>query len=230
VKIDRQIVGYIRVSSEEQTKSGLSLENQGRKIGAFAESQDLKVDRILRDESKSAKNLNRTEVQEIIEGVKAKRIGRVIIYKLDRLTRSVRDLAYILELFEKYDATLSSVVETLDTASASGKMVVHIIGAIAEWERGVISERTKAALDVKRGRGERISGIIPYGFRLNGKKLTPDPVEHPVLERILKRRGEGAGYAQITRELNASGVKPRKARQWGVMSVRSVCLRAPKGP
>lgn len=225
---DRIVVGYIRVSSEEQAKSGLSLENQDRKIRAFAETQDVKVDRVLRDEAKSAKNLNRPEVQEIIEGIKAKRISRVIIYKLDRLTRSVRDLAFILELFEKHGAILSSVVETLDTASASGKMVVHIIGAIAEWERGVISERTQAALDVKRGRGERISGIIPYGFRLAGKKLAPHPVEHSVWKTITARRREGASYALIARELNAAGIRPRKAASWSAMSVRNICLRAQK--
>lgn len=223
---DRKVIGYIRVSSEEQAKSGLSLEHQETKIRAYATTYDLPVSGIERDEARSGKNLDRPGVRTILEGVESGQIGHLIIFKLDRLTRSVGDLSRLLDLFKRKDVSLSSVSESLDTSSASGKMVVQMIGVIAEWERDTIAERTLAALSVKRSKGEKLGGIVPYGWKAAKGKLSPNPKEHSVLSGILEARSEGRGYADIAAGLNQMGVKPREGARWYASTIRSICVRA----
>lgn len=230
MKKDREVVGYIRVSSEEQAKSGLSLEHQENKVKAYATTYDLVIGTVYRDEAKSAKNLERPGMQKILAGIEDGSIGQVVIAKLDRLTRSVGDLSRLLALFKQKDVVISSVSENLDTSSASGKMVVQMIGVIAEWERDTIAERTRAALSVKRSKGEKLGGIVPYGYRAKDGMLIEDSKERGILRGILEARGEGRGYTDIAAGLNQMGVKPRQGLRWYASTVRSICLRAPGGP
>src|ERR1700683_4071519 len=99
---------------------------------------------------------------ELVNGGK---VQGVIVAKLDRLTRSVKDLCRLLELFEKRKVALISVAESLDTGSAAGRLVITIMGAVSQWEREAIGERTRDALRHKRGKGERV-GNIGSGYRL----------------------------------------------------------------
>ena len=112
------------------------------------------------DGGESAKNLNRPGLQRLLALVDSGKVEAVIIAKLDRLTRSVKDLCSLLELFEKRGIALISVAESLDTASAAGRLVITIMAAVSQWEREAIGERTRDALRHKRtsGSGSAISG------------------------------------------------------------------------
>lgn len=222
----RTVVGYIRVSSEEQKKSGLSIEAQAEKIKQYAGFKDLSLAKVYRDEAESGKNLNRPAMQEIMDGVHSGKVGHLIVYKLDRLTRSLADLSHLLVLFAKKEITLSSVQETLDTSNATGRLMVQMIGMFAEWERGQIVERTKVALDQKRARGEKLGGITPFGYSVKKGMLLSNPKESGVLNGILKARREGRGYQDIAEALNDQGVKPRAGRRWYASTIRYICLRA----
>lgn len=221
----RAVVGYIRVSTKEQKESKLSIIHQEQKIRAWADSQDFKLAKIFNDEAESAKDLDRPAVQELLGLVDGGKVSRVIIYKLDRLTRSVRDLGNLLERFEKNNVALSSVYETLDTASAGGRLVVNVMASVAQWERETIAERTQAALDIKRQNSEKLGGICPYGYRARQGTLHPFEEEQKVLKGILKARGEGRGYQDIAEALNEQGVKPRKGAAWYAATIRFMCLR-----
>lgn len=223
--VDRAVVGYIRVSTKEQAETKLSLTHQEEKIRALAVAHDHNLTRMYNDAAESAKDLNRPKVQELLREVEAGKIGHVIIYKLDRLIRNVENLGYLLRLFEKKGVTLSSVQESLDTSTASGRMVVNLLGMIAQWERETIAERTQVALDVKRKRGEKLGGIMPYGYRVKTGKLIPHDAEQKVLRGILKARKEGRGYQDIAEALNEQKVKPRKAARWYASTIRAICLR-----
>src|ERR1035437_4950189 len=173
-----QAIGYVRVSTDRQAEQGVSLEAQEAKIRAMATVQGAELLDVIVDGGESAKSLNRPGLQQLLDLINAGKVDAVIVAKLDRLTRSVKDLCGLLELFEKRKVALVSVAESLDTGSAAGRLVITIMAAVSQWEREAIGERTREALRHKRTKGERV-GNIEFGFRLgaDGKYLEPDPAE-----------------------------------------------------
>ena len=176
-------VGYVRVSTEEQAREGLSLDAQEEKIRAYCTAKGWRLVRIYRDEGFSGKDLNRPALQEMLRDLKANGIQAVVVAKLDRLTRSVRDLGYLIDdLFD--GVALASVEESLDTSGAGGRFVLNILGAVAQWERETISERTRNTLRYKRERGEWV-GRVPYGFKIAPDgRLVEDPEEIKNIQRM----------------------------------------------
>src|SRR3954471_11296030 len=160
-----RMIGYVRVSTDRQAEKGVSLEAQEAKIRAMATVQGAELLDVIVDGGESAKSLNRPGLQKVMALVNAGKVDGVIVAKLDRLTRSVKDLCGLLELLEKRKVALVSVAESLDTGSAAGRLVITIMGAVSQWEREAIGERTRDALRHKSSKGERV-GNIAYGQRL----------------------------------------------------------------
>lgn len=179
-------IGYARVSTDRQAEQGVSLEAQEAKIRAMATVQGADLLEVIVDGGESAKNLNRPGLRRLMAMVEDGKVDAVIVAKLDRLTRSVKDPCGLLELFEKRKVALVSGAESLDTGSAAGRLVITIMGAVSQWEREAIGERTRDALRHKRTSGERV-GNIRFGFRLSpdGKHVEPDPGEQAVLPLAL---------------------------------------------
>src|SRR5216684_740597 len=182
-------IGYVRVSTDKQADHGVSLEAQEAKIRAMAVVQGAEIVELIVDGGESAKNLNRPGMERLLALVNEGKVQTVIIAKLDRLTRSVKDLAELLERFQRRGVSLISVAESLDTGTAAGRLVINIMTAVSQWEREAIGERTRDALNHKRLKGERV-GNIAYGFKLaaNGRHLEPDPQEQAVLSAIRDAR------------------------------------------
>jgi site-specific DNA recombinase len=132
----------------------------------------------------------------------------------------VKDLCGLLELLEKGKVALVSVAESLDTGSAAGRLVITIIGAVSQWEREAIGERTRDALRHKRGKGERV-GNIGFGYRLaaDGVHIEPDPAEQASLAAIRKLRSGGHSLRGVASALNQSGHRTRRGTQWRRESV-----------
>ena len=139
----KRALGYIRVSTGEQANGGLSLEAQHSKISAQSSVSDLGLLEVIVDAGESAKTLERPGAQRLLQMVRDGLVDVVVIAKLDRLTRSVKDLAELIELFEKTGVALVSVAETLDTGTATGRMVMNLITTVSQWEREAISERSE---------------------------------------------------------------------------------------
>ena len=156
-------LGYVRVSTDKQAERGISLEVQAEKIRAMAVVHESKLAEIIVDGGESAKSLNRPGMARLLAMVDAGEVQTVIIAKLDRLTRSVKDLCTLLERFERRGVALVSVAESLDTSSAAGRLVLNIMTAVSQWEREAIGERTRDAMRHKRSNGERV-GNISYGY------------------------------------------------------------------
>ena len=207
-------IGYVRVSTEEQAVNGNSLGIQREKIGAMAALQDADLLDVIVDDA-SARNLNRPGMQHVLNMVKSREVDAVIVYKLDRLTRSVRDLGGLLERFDKANVSLVSVSESLDTGTAAGRLVLNVMGSVAQWERETTVERTREALQAKRARGER-TGNIPYGYQLaeDGTHLEQEPGEQRILSGIQRYRKQGLSGQAIADRLNARGLKTRRGGQW----------------
>jgi site-specific DNA recombinase len=213
-------VGYVRVSTDRQADQGVSLEAQEAKIRAMATVQGADLGEVIVDGGESAKSLNRPGMTKLLAMVDAREVDAVIIAKLDRLTRSVKDLCSLLDLFEKRKVALVSVAESLDTGSAAGRLVITIMGAVSQWEREAIGERTRDALRHKRSNGERV-GNIEYGFRLaaDGRHLEPDPSEQAALAAIRKLRSGGHSLRAVAVALNQSGHRTRRGTSWRLESV-----------
>ena len=214
------MVGYVRVSTDRQAEQGVSLEAQEAKVRAMATVQGAELTEVIVDGGESAKSLSRPGIQRLWTLVNTGKVQAVVVAKLDRLTRSVKDLCGLLELFDKRKVALISVAESLDTGTAAGRLVITIMGAVSQWEREAIGERTKDALRHKRGNGERI-GNIQYGYRLSpdGRHLCPDPAEQAALQAIRKLRQGGHSLRGIAAELNEQGHRTRRRSEWRLESV-----------
>lgn len=215
-------VGYVRVSSEDQAKEGVSLEAQKNKIRMYAELKDMDLTEIIEDAGISAKNLKRAGAQRVLEMARSKEVEAVIIFKLDRMFRNTVDALKTSEELDTLGVALHSINENLDTKSAMGKFFFTLTAALAEMERNIVSERTVVALQHKKSRNQRI-GHIPFGFRLaaDGIHLEEDETEQWILSEIRILKDQGLSLRKIADELNSRGVCNRE-KIWNHVAVKRV--------
>jgi DNA invertase Pin-like site-specific DNA recombinase len=219
-------VGYVRVSTDKQVDRGVSLDAQAEKIRAMAVVHGAELIDIIVDGGESAKSLNRAGMVRLLALVDSGDVQAVIVAKLDRLTRSVKDLCTLLERFERRGVALISVAESLDTGSAAGRLVLNIMTAVSQWEREAIGERTRDAMGHKRSNGERV-GNVAYGYRLGDDRqhLEPDPGEQEALAEIRRLRGDGVTLRGIAVALNHRAYRTRRGTAWRLESVARVLKR-----
>lgn len=196
-------VGYVRVSTVEQAREGVSLDNQEAKIRAYASFNDLDLKEVIREEGTSAKSLDREGMNRLLKMVDAGKVEAVIVYKLDRLSRKTIDTLNLIELLEAKGVAFHSISEKVDTKSATGRFFLTIISAIAQMERDVISERTRDALAHKKANGEWIGGV-PFGFKVKGNHLVEDPEQLKVIQKAKRLRRRGKSLRDIAGRLNLS--------------------------
>jgi site-specific DNA recombinase len=223
-----RVVGYVRVSTEKQAEGGISLDAQTAKIRAMAVVKGVEVADILVDAGASAKSLGRPEMTRLLALIDARAVTTVIVAKLDRLTRSIRDLSDLLDRFERRGVSLVSVAESLDTRSSAGRLVIHILGSVAQWEREAIGERTREALQHKKAQGQRV-GTLPFGFQLvkdSTTHLEPAPVEQRLLARFQALRAAGKTYEQIAAAVTAEGATTRRGTVYRHQYVARALRRA----
>lgn len=125
-------VGYVRVSTEKQVEHGVSLDAQTEKVRAMAVVHGAHLTSVIVDRGESAKSLTRPGMARLLKLVDSSAVDAVIIAKLDRLTRSVGDLAKLLQLFERRGVCLVSVADSLDTRSAAGRLVLNIMVSVSQ--------------------------------------------------------------------------------------------------
>lgn len=219
-------VGYVRVSTERQAGEGVSLDAQAAKIRAMCDVQDAELLELVRDEGASGKSLARPGLERVLALVDARTVDTVIVAKLDRLTRSVRDLADLLDRFARRGVSLVSVAESLDTGTAAGRLVLNVMTSVAQWEREAISERTRDALRHKKALGFRV-GEIPYGFKLasDGRRLEEEPAEQETLALMRTLRAEQRSFQAIADELNRRGYTTRRGTSWRYQYIADLARR-----
>ncbi|MEK6945717.1 MAG: recombinase family protein [Nanoarchaeota archaeon] len=173
---------YIRVSTEEQAKQGISLSAQEEALKNYASALGYEVLKIYKDEGKSAKDIKgRPEMMAILEDAQAHKFQAIFVYKLDRFSRSLRDLIETIAKLKEWNIDFVSLQDKIETTSASGKLMFHIISAFAEFERNVTGERTKFSMDKKARDGNPITRA-PYGYKIVEKKLIPSENSYLVNE------------------------------------------------
>lgn len=164
---------YIRVSTEDQVKHGISLQAQEEALKNYASALGYDVLRVYKDEGKSAKDIKgRPEMTQILADAQTHKFQAIFVYKLDRFSRSLRDLIETIEKLKDWGIDFISLQDKIETTSASGKLMFHIISAFAEFERNVTSERTKFSMD-KRARDGNVVSRAAFGYKLENKQLLP---------------------------------------------------------
>jgi site-specific DNA recombinase len=219
---------YTRVSTDEQAREGTSLQTQRASCEAYAVALGLPVSAVVEDPGESGKDLHRPGIERVIAAMRAGAVAGVIIYKLDRLTRSRRDLEDILILLQESGTNMVSVNDRLDTSSANGRMFVALLGVIAAWERETIVERVTTGIRHRKSQGGFVGGPVPAGLVVEGEKgkrvLKPDPRWGPVVAKVWPRLAEqGASLTQVAGDMNAAKL-PGSARKWSSASVRKLAL------
>jgi DNA invertase Pin-like site-specific DNA recombinase len=208
-------VGYIRVSTEEQADTGVSLQAQRAKLQQYAALYDLDLIAVEEDAGVSAKTLDRPGLQAALDRLRRGEADGLVIAKLDRLSRSVLDWNTLIDGYfgERAGKQLWSVSDSIDTRTAAGRLVLNVLMSVAQWEREVIAERTRDALAHKRSRSERC-GKVRYGFVLAGDGITevPNPAEQAGLAAIARLRAEGLSLRAIAAELDRLGVPTKEGR------------------
>lgn len=221
-------VAYLRVSTAGQVRDGVSLDAQKSKVTAWAGLNGHKLAGVFTDAGLSGGSAtNRPGLQAAIDAA-CKQKAVLVVYSLSRLARSTKDAITISERLEKCGADLVSLSEKIDTTSASGKLYFRIIAAFAEFERDVISERTRFGMEHLRSKGRRVSRHVPFGFNLagDGATLLQNASEHRVLRLMKKWQKQGCSLRDIARQLQRRGHKPKHGgSRWSPGVIRQILNR-----
>lgn len=215
------VVGYVRVSTEEQAEQGLGLQAQRDRIAAYCLARGWQLAGIIEDAGVSASTLERPGMERVRSIMRRKLAHAVVALKLDRLTRRVADLQELLQEADRTGVALVSVSETLDTSSAAGRLMVHVLGAIAQWERETIAERTAQALRVKRARGERVSRHLALGTA-GGERAEQEQCALDTLRAMLLGSAKRPSLREMAAELEQAGCLSRAGKRYTPTSVESV--------
>src|SRR6202521_2005924 len=180
-----RVATYTRIPTDEEHQP-FSLEAQAERLDSYARSQDgWEVVRRFTDQM-SGSPLERPQLQRALAEARLGRFDLLLVYRVDRLSRSVRGLAQLLEDLDQAGGVFRSATEPFDTGSAAGRMMVQMLGVFAEFERATIIDRVIAGMERKAPRGGWLGGTIPYGYRLDRetKVLEPDEGEAPLVPVI----------------------------------------------
>lgn len=206
-----RIIGYCRVSTEEQAESGLGLDAQERRIRAYCELKGVELVDVIRDEGVSGTTLKRPGLRRALRQVAKGQATGLVAAKLDRVSRSSVDMALIFEWFRTAGASITLLDVDVDTSSPVGQAIASFMALFAQLERDMTAQRTKDALDVKRRRGERV-GQASFSDRGNGH----------LARRIRTMREKGMTLQAIADSLNAEGVPTLRGGQtWRPSSVQN---------
>lgn len=211
---------YTRVSTNKQEEKGVSLETQLEKLQAYCMLKDLENTKEYTDVG-TGRNVERSGFKQMMKDVKSGRIKNIVVFRLDRLTRSVSDLNILLKKLEKYECGLHSATESLDTSTANGRLMVNLIGVLAQWESETISERVTVNMDALSKQGVWM-GSAPYGFYLGSdRRLKTKKKEADILREAFELVLDGESFTSAERFImNKHGIDwgrgnflARKARQ-----------------
>lgn len=176
---------YVRVSTQDQAQHGFSLDAQQDALQNYAKALGYEIYKIYRDEGKSAKDMKRPEMMQLLGDAEARKFQAIFIYKLDRFSRSLKDLILTIDKLKEWGIDFISLQDKIETASASGKLMFHIISAFAEFERNIIGDRTKFGMERKAKEGGFITKA-PRGYKLLNKKLIIDDEESKKVKQIFE--------------------------------------------
>lgn len=217
---------YTRISTDEVNQP-YSLEAQAQMLGKYIESQPNMVHVASYTDQKSGATIDRPELQRLLKDAPVGVFDVVLVYRLDRLARSLKLVHDIFDQLQRADVGLRSATEPFDTVTAGGRMMMNILATFAQFERDVLIDRITAGMRTKASRGEWPGGQAPYGYEvIDGKTLGIVETEAAVIRRIFKMCDEERlGSPQIAAQLNESGARTRTGQHWSFKRVLDALRR-----
>jgi site-specific DNA recombinase len=215
---------YVRVSTAEQAAEGYSIRAQTDRLKAYCVSQGWDIFEFYVDDGYSAKDTNRPNLKRMMKHIEEGLIDCVLVYRLDRLTRSVRDLYTILETFDKYDCKFKSATEVYDTTTAMGRMFITIVAALAQWERENTGERIRMGMEQKAREGNWVINQAPFGYEIDkeNKTLVINDQEALIVKRIYDDYLNGKTMKKIAIEFNKSNISTKTGAIWNDFKVKYI--------
>lgn len=212
---------YCRVSTDEQAREGVSLDEQMERLLAYCKAMGWKEETIsFIDDGYSAKNLERPQLSKLIKLVKQGQISKIMVTKLDRMSRRLLDLLNMIDMFQQYDVSFVSISESFDTTTPSGRLTLQVLGAVAEFERERIRERVFENMFHAANTGKWLTQS-PYGYDLVDKVLQINEKEAEIVRRVFHSYVvEGRGYLSIAKQLNEQGVPSKHNKEWSIRSIK----------
>lgn len=210
-------VVYTRKSSEEGLEQEFNSLDAQREAGeAFIHSQKHEGWTLLPnrydDGGISGGTMNRPGLQQLLADVKAGRLDVVVVYKVDRLSRSLGDFAQIIDLFDKHRVSFVSVTQQFNTTSSMGRLTLNILLSFAQFEREVTGERIRDKIALSKQKGMWMGGHLPLGYDAIGRKLVPNEPEVDLVRRIFNRFVQLGSTTQLCKELKEQGFHSKRRR------------------
>lgn len=214
---------YCRVSTTEQAINGHSLEEQADRMQKYCEAMRWDVYRVYTDAGQSGATMNRPALQQMIRDIQAHKIDKVLVYKLDRISRSQKDTLHLIEdVFLANKVEFVSMSENFDTSSPFGRAMIGILSVFAQLEREQIRERMQMGKAGRAKEGRFFGGrFAPIGYQYADDVLTVDEYEAMQVREIFDRAGRGESIFSIAADLNTRGLK-HKNGPWHHQTVRRV--------
>lgn len=214
---------YVRVSTLEQAQEGYSIDEQIDKLKKYCAAKDWNVYQIYKDPGFTGSNTNRPGLNALISAAKRNLFDTVLVYKLDRLSRSQKDTLYLIEdVFGKMGISFVSLNENFDTSTPFGKAMIGILAVFAQLEREQIKERMSMGKLVRAKSGKAMAwNKSPFGYRYENGNYVIEPIEAQIVKRIFDEYLSGTSITKIRDHLNEEGHIGKKA-EWPYRSIRSI--------
>lgn len=197
-----EVALYVRVSTEEQALNGDSLRTQREELTKYALNNGFHIFGIYEDDGYSATNLKRPALEKLLQDVQQNKINRILITKLDRLSRGVRNYYKILDILDDHEVYWQTIFEKYDSSTANGRLHINIMLSVAENESAQTGERIRSVFKTKIKNKELISGKIPVGLKRQEKKLVIDEDKKQVVLDAFNFHKETTSVYQTFQGLN----------------------------
>src|ERR1700734_2395377 len=203
---------YTRVSTEHGLEQEFnSLDNQREASEAYVKSQAHEGWKLIRtrydDGGFSGGSIDRPALAKLLDDVRARRVDVIVVYKVDRLTRSLADFAKLVELFDEHDVSFISVTQAFNTTTSMGRLTLNMLLSFAQFEREITGERIRDKVEASKKRGIWMGGAVPFGFRVENRALHV-VVQHAKFVRdLFQRYLDGGSVVRLKVALDAENVR-----------------------
>src|SRR5712692_1440914 len=220
---------YTRKSTEHNLDLAFnSLDAQREACEAYVKSQTHEGWRLIpgryADGAFSGASLDRPALQTLLADVRARKIDIVLVYKVDRLTRSLADFAKLIELFDAHDVSFVSVTQSFNTSSSMGRLTLNVLLSFAQFERELIGERVRDKIAASKRKGIWVGGPVPLGYAAVDKKILVVPAEAEAVRTIFARYLELGSVRELAEDLDRRGIRSKPRRLLNGRTIGGGCF------